>query len=93
MSEIRWTASPPGGPAGPFWSIVTETGRVIAVQVPDGETARMLIGLHEAAHDALQILKHRQGDVTLARAVEIAEEHLEDALAIADVPDRTGAVR
>ena len=26
----KWLISEPGGPAGPFWGIVTQSGRVIA---------------------------------------------------------------
>jgi len=38
----KWILSPPGGPAGPFWGIVTQSGKVIALQVVEREHAEIL---------------------------------------------------
>jgi hypothetical protein len=42
MTTDRWILSPPGGPAGPFWGIVTQTGKVIALQIIEREHAEIL---------------------------------------------------
>ncbi len=41
----KWLISEPGGPAGPFWGIVTESGRVIALQIVERQHAQMLLVL------------------------------------------------
>ena len=38
----RWLLSEPGGPAGPFWGIVTQSGRVIALQIVECQHAEIL---------------------------------------------------
>lgn len=38
----KWILSPPGGPAGPFWGIVTQSGKVIALQIVEREHAEIL---------------------------------------------------
>lgn len=44
----QWIVGKPGGPSGPFWSIVSSSGRVIAMQIPDESIANELVRLHEA---------------------------------------------
>lgn len=39
----KWILSPPGGPAGSFWGIVTQSGRVIALQILEREHAEILL--------------------------------------------------
>lgn len=34
-----WIVGQPGGPSGPFYSVVSSTGQIIALQVPDGKVA------------------------------------------------------
>lgn len=38
----HWVVGEPGGPAGPFYSVVSEHGRVIAMQVPEKATAILI---------------------------------------------------
>jgi len=38
----KWILSPPGGPAGIFWGIVTQSGKVIALQIVEREHAEIL---------------------------------------------------
>ncbi len=38
----KWILSEPGGPAGPFYGIVTQSGRVIALQIVEREHAEIL---------------------------------------------------
>ena len=38
----KWILSPPGGPAGPFWGIVAQSGRVIALQIVEQQHAEIL---------------------------------------------------
>ena len=46
MTE-KWNIGLPGGPSGPFYSIVSSTGRVIALQIPDREIADRICQLPE----------------------------------------------
>lgn len=39
---MKWTVGQPGGPNGPFYSIVTEKGGIVALQIPDKETAELI---------------------------------------------------
>lgn len=38
----KWILSPPGGPPGPFWGIVTQSGKVIALQIDNHVNAKIL---------------------------------------------------
>lgn len=44
MSEKpkRWIIGQPGGITGPFYSVVRQDGRIIAMQIPDAEVARQI---------------------------------------------------
>jgi hypothetical protein len=44
MSDYRetWIVGEPGGPAGPFYSVVTERGRVVAMQIPSQADAILI---------------------------------------------------
>lgn len=35
----QWIVGQPGGPSGPFYSVISSTGRVIALQIPDDKVA------------------------------------------------------
>jgi hypothetical protein len=38
----KWIVGQPGGPAGPFYSVVSERGRVIAMQIIDHGMAKQI---------------------------------------------------
>jgi hypothetical protein len=44
-SEGKWNIGQPGGPAGPFWSVLKPSGIIIAVQVPRRETAEVIASI------------------------------------------------
>ena len=44
MTE-QWNVGQPGGPSGPFYSVVSSTGRVIAMQVPAEKDALIIASL------------------------------------------------
>lgn len=48
---MKWNIGEPGGPNGPFYSIVSETGRIVALQIPDKATAQMIVGLLSEKED------------------------------------------
>jgi hypothetical protein len=41
MTE-QWIVDPPGGPNGPFYSVVASSGRVVALRIPDGKIAAQI---------------------------------------------------
>ena len=43
----KWIVGQPGGPAGLFYSVVSQSGRVIAMQIPDEGMARLIAQLPE----------------------------------------------
>ena len=48
MSENeKWAIGEPGGPAGPFYSVVTQQGRIIAMQIPDRNVAEQIAAIPE----------------------------------------------
>lgn len=42
MTE-QWIIAKPGGLVGPFWGIVSSSGRVIAMRLPDEATAQQIV--------------------------------------------------
>jgi len=38
----KWIVGEPGGPAGPFWSVVTSSGRAVALQVITKKDAELI---------------------------------------------------
>lgn len=50
LAPVEWIVGQPGGPSGPFYNIVSSSGKVIALQVPDREVAARIarIPLDEA---------------------------------------------
>jgi cell division protein FtsB len=44
MTE-QWIVGQPGGPSGPFYSVVSSTGRVIAMQIPAEKDAILIASL------------------------------------------------
>ncbi len=46
MVETCYVLSPPGGPAGPFWGVVSQSGQVIALQILERQHANQLVVLH-----------------------------------------------
>lgn len=52
--------SPPGGPAGPFWGVVLQNGRVLATQIVAREDANLLCVIHNVlASDPVTLEKIR----------------------------------
>jgi hypothetical protein len=45
----RWNVGEPGGPSGPYFSVVTAAGGIVALQVPDAEIAREIAKLPQYA--------------------------------------------
>lgn len=45
MEREQWNVGEPDGPAGPFFSVVSSTGRVIAMQVPSRKIAEQIAAL------------------------------------------------
>jgi DNA-binding CsgD family transcriptional regulator len=94
VSEV-WTVGLPGGPAGPFYSIVTQTGRVIALQVPDRAAADMiaaipqLVQVAHLAHGLSQVMAEFLPDYP--EAIGEDWQHLDDALMRLDPLSRIGA--
>ena len=62
--EHVYTIGEPGGPSGPFYSIVRDDGRIIALQVASEEIAerivkglKLLDKLERSDHDPNQIVR------------------------------------
>jgi hypothetical protein len=41
-TDAPWHLGRPGGPSGPFWSLVNPAGRVVAMQIPNEGDARLM---------------------------------------------------
>jgi hypothetical protein len=52
----KWIVGRPGGPSGPFYSIVSSSGRVIAMQIADEQTATYIVQLHNRTLDFGQVV-------------------------------------
>ncbi len=44
----KYMLSPPGGPAGPFWGVVSQKGRVVALQIIDRPFANLIVSVLNA---------------------------------------------
>ncbi len=44
---MKWIVGLPGGPAGPFWSVIAQNGNVIALQITDEKYAHLIASLGE----------------------------------------------
>jgi len=81
MSNEQYTEGPyrvglPGGPAGPFYSLVSSDGHVVAMQIPKRADAQLLAAspaLVEACQDARAIIDFlkwkRNGDLAERQTV------------------------
>jgi hypothetical protein len=47
MMAEKWIVVEPGGPAGPFYSVVTNCGGVVAMQIPEQNTAERIARVPE----------------------------------------------
>jgi hypothetical protein len=58
---------PPGGPSGPFWGVMRQSGLIVAMQIQERETAELLV----------TVLNIVDGDFDTIHAVagEIAREY------------------
>ena len=59
----KWIVGEPGGPSGPFYSVVSESGRVIALQIPDEKIAYLFASFPEL----LNLLKETIRDYSKAK--------------------------
>lgn len=41
----KWIVGEPGGPSGPFYSVIKSSGIVIALQIPQKETAELIASI------------------------------------------------
>jgi hypothetical protein len=42
MSKVTWNIGEPGGPSGPFYSVITSQGTVVAMQITEQKYAQLL---------------------------------------------------
>lgn len=57
MIQGPWWIGEPGGPSGPFYSVVSATGRVIAMQIPDRSMAQAISALPDMLHALMAALE------------------------------------
>lgn len=66
MKKPLCILSPPGGPAGPFWGVISQTGRVLATRIVAREDANLLLVVHNALigdPDTLEKIRDQTKDV------------------------------
>lgn len=79
MSE--WIISPPGGPAGPFYGVISQTGEVIVLQAGSKERAELIVKLgaildydfnaiHEAGRRLRKILERDGAETAVSHGAE-----------------------
>jgi len=74
MSET-WNVVEPGGMGGPFYSVVSSTGRVVAMQIPDKSVAEMIAAIPNGKAEHCPICDGENGKHKLAGGT-IAQEPL-----------------
>lgn len=76
VTEGPWHIGQPGGPGGPFYSLVNPQGRVVAMQIPSKDDAEFMAGA-DAEIDRLTTALHRalwalhQADPKTAMEIEV----------------------
>lgn len=83
MNE-KWIVGMPGGPA-PFYSVVSEKGRIIAMQIPDGEIAKEIAKLPELLE---KLSKWESGEIFSLNAMMLYEKQKADLAAVMSVLQR-----
>jgi hypothetical protein len=68
MKYKKWNIGLPGGPAGPFYSIVSQDGMIIAMQIPDKATAELIASIPELL-EKIKDLEIAQASIALAHAL------------------------
>jgi hypothetical protein len=53
----KWIVGQPGGPAGPFWSVVASSGRIIAMQIIDKNLAIRIANIPERDDDTAALIE------------------------------------
>lgn len=77
MNE-QWNVGQPGGPSGPFYSVVSSTGRVIAMQIPAEKDALLIASLP----NLIKLLKENIADYQRERAeLKVTMDKLEALIA------------
>lgn len=74
----KWIVGQPGGPSGPFYSVVSSSGRVIAMQIPDEKYALLIASFP----NLLRLLKENIADYQRERsALKVTMDKLEALIA------------
>jgi hypothetical protein len=60
----KWNVGLPGGPAGPFYSVVSQDGMIVAMQIPEKEIAELIASIPE--------LLERIEDLKAVQAIALA---------------------
>lgn len=76
----KWIVGQPGGPSGPFYSVVSSGGNIIAMQVPDEVIANRLAALPALEEDNMHQRQHIQDLLTRIRSADKRIAELEAAL-------------
>ena len=58
---MKWNIGEPGGPSGPFWSVVAQNGHIIAMQIPDEINAHLIASLGDIIDCDFNTV-HKAGD-------------------------------
>ncbi len=73
---MKWNIGEPGGPSGPFYSVVAQDGHIIAMQIPDEVNANLIAKLGDIIDCDFDTV-HQAGDrlrEILERDNEIKED-------------------
>jgi len=75
MSE-KWIIGEPGGPAGPFYSVVTQQGRIIAMQIPDRKAAEQIAAIPDLLSACEELVREADnGSWHLSEDCRVEQRH------------------
>jgi len=81
MTEKSWNIGGPGGPAGPFYSVVKPDGQIVAMQILTQEMAELIASIPQ-----LQAEVERLREALTGLATNCSAENIRLALQILGLP-------
>lgn len=70
---------PPGGPSGPFWGVMRQSGLIVATQIQERDTAELLIAvlsIIDGDFDIVQAVAREYGEIWDSNPDPGAEDYL-----------------
>lgn len=83
-SQGPWMIGEPGGPSGPFYSVINSQGRVVAAMVANRADAELMVAAQDMADKVFRVLD----DLEAAAEESVSRHRQEDAKRAAEMDEK-----